>query len=102
MPKAVDWRPPVALPTQLEILKKSRDRVIAKRGPKDPFVISLEEKIAAAEKSENKMTMTANADLRTTEKTNVTDNGKAQTAPKSGKQSNTQFRVKTQGAARSR
>ncbi|MEE2761610.1 MAG: hypothetical protein VYE18_09205 [Pseudomonadota bacterium] len=90
------------MPTQLEILKKSRDRVLAKRGPEDPFVKSLGEKIAAAEESGSDIKVTANADLPATEKTNITDSGKTQTAPKSGKQSNTQFRVKTQGAARSR
>ncbi|MAF50190.1 MAG: hypothetical protein CMM10_18195 [Rhodospirillaceae bacterium] len=91
-----------ALPTQLEILKKSRDRVLAKRGPDDPFVKSLQEKIAAAEKSEGEVTVTPNADLPPAEKADIASAGKAQTAPKAGKQTNTQFRVKTQGAARSR
>ena len=40
------------MPTQLEILRKSRDRVVAKRGADDAFAKSLEEKIAAAEKTE--------------------------------------------------
>ena len=90
------------MPTQLDILRKSRDRVVAKRGADDPFVKSLDEKIAAAEKAEAKVTITANAELPTAEKTSIAEAGKTQTAPKSGKQSNTQFRVKTQGAARSR
>ena len=90
------------MPTQLEILRKSRDRVVAKRGADDPSVKSLEEKITAAEKAEAKVTITANADLPAAEKINIAEAGKTQTAPKSGKQSNTQFRVKTQGAARSR
>jgi 2-phospho-L-lactate guanylyltransferase (CobY/MobA/RfbA family) len=91
-----------ALPTQLEILRKSRDRVVAKRGADDPFVKSLDEKIAAAEKAEAKVTITVNADLPAAEKTSIAEAGKTQTAPRSGKQSNTKFRVKTQGAARSR
>ena len=90
------------MPTQLEILKKSRERVLAKRGADDPFVKSLNEKIAAAEKAEAKVTITVNADLPAAEKTGIADASKTQTAPKSGKQSNNQFRVKTQGSARSR
>ena len=47
-------------------------------------------------------TITVNADLPAAEKTSIAEAGKTQTAPRSGKQSNTKFRVKTQGAARSR
>lgn len=90
------------MPTQLEILKKSRDRVVAKRGADDAFVKSLDEKIAAAEKAEAKVTITANADMPGGEKSGGAEAGKTQTAPQSGKQSNAQFRVKTQGSARSR
>jgi hypothetical protein len=91
----------VALPTQLEILKKSRERVLTKRGADDPFVKSLDEKIAAAEKAEAKVTITANADMPGGENTSA-EGGKTPTTPQSGKQSNNQFRVKTQGSARSR
>ena len=90
------------MPTQLEILKKSRDRVLAKRGADDPFVKSLDEKIAAAEKADAKVTIAANADKPGGDNSGIADAGKTQTAPKSGKQSNNQFRAKTQGSARSR
>ena len=89
------------MPTQLEILKKSRGRVLAKRGADDAFVKSLDEKIAAAEKAEAKVTITANADMPGGENSGA-ETGKTQTAPQSGKQSNAQFRVKPQGSARSR
>ena len=63
---------------------------------------ALEQFIDAAEAAEGQVTITANAELPVAEKTSIAEAGKTQTAPKSGKQSNTQFRVKTQGSARSR
>ncbi|NQV57060.1 MAG: hypothetical protein HQ503_14465 [Rhodospirillales bacterium] len=89
------------MPTPLEVLKNSRERVVAKRGADDPFVKSLDEKIAAAEKLAGDLSEADGADSAKDASGARAASGKSPPAPKAAKGAGSSGVRKT-GSARSR